>query len=269
MRDAGPAADEVAARAEAAWARRETDPVALDQAISLWEEVALRSADPSLPLLDAARARRLRIERARRGPDPDSASLAADAQVCAADAHRSWGAQFPTAAAQLDGRHEAAEVYAQVGAAAAEALYLDAVCSAAWARQQGFTPLIERRAELIAALQRVAQVAAELDGGGAERELGTLLAALPAYAGGDLLEARRHLDLAIARAPRDGRNNLALARTVAVKSQDRALFEQQLALAAKGDDPVAAAEAAALLPREDDLFGPAEAAQPIPGGSQK
>ena len=140
----------------------------------------------------------------------------------------------------LDGKHEAAEVYAQVGAAAAEALYLDAVCGAAWARQQGFTPLIERRAELTAALQRVAQLAPELDGVGAERELGTLLAALPAYAGGDLLEARKHLDAAVARAPGDARNHLAMARTVAVKSQDRTLFEKELALAAKGDDALSA-----------------------------
>ena len=96
-RDAGPAIDDTAARAEAAWARREADPVALDQAISLWEEVALRSADPSLPLLDAARARRMRIERAQRGPDPDAAGLSADAQACAADAHRSWGARTAVA----------------------------------------------------------------------------------------------------------------------------------------------------------------------------
>jgi TRAP transporter T-component len=116
--------------------------------------------------------------------------------------------------------------------------------------------LIERRADLTAALQRVAQLAADLDGGGAERELGMLLAALPSYAGGDLAEARRHLDAAIARAPREGRNNLALARTVAVKAQDRALFEQQLALVKKGDDALAAADADALLQREDDLFGP-------------
>ena len=81
---------------------------------------------------------------------------------------------------------------------------------------------------------------------------------LPAYAGGDLLEARKHLDAAVARAPGDARNHLALARTVAVKSQDRALFEKELALAAKGDDAISAADARALLSREEDLFGPVE-----------
>ena len=267
--DAGVRKDDAAARAEAAWARREVDPAALDQAISLWEEAALAGADPAAPLLDAARGRRERIERARRGPEPEAMGIAADAQVCAADAHRSWAAQFPAAAAQLDGTHAAAEVYLLVGAPAAEALYLEAVCAAAWARMQGFTQLIERRVELTGSFQRVAQLAPELDGAGAEREQGTLLAALPSYAGGDLPEARRHLDAAVQRAPQDPRNHLALARTVAVKAQDRALFEQQLAILAKGDDPVAAADAAALLQGEDELFGSAEAAQPVPGGTQR
>jgi hypothetical protein len=262
-------AGDPAARAEAAWARREADPAALDRAISLWEEAALRSADPTAPLLDAARARRARIARLERKPEPDSTAIAADAQACAADAHRSWAAQFPTAAAQLDGKHAAAEVYAQIGAAGAEALYLEAVCSATWARMQGFTPLIERRGELTAALSRVAQFAPELDGAGAEREMGTLAAALPSYAGGDLAEARRLLVAAVQRAPQDSRNRLALARTVAVKAQDRALFEQQLGLLAKGDDAIAAADAAALLSREDELFGPSEAAQPVPGGTHR
>lgn len=269
LADAAVRKDAKVARAEAAWARRAADPAALDQAIELWEDAALTSADPAAPLLEAARARRERIERARRGPSPEAALIAADAQVCAADAHRSWAAQFPAAAAQLDGTREAAAVYQQIGATAAEALYLEAVCAAAWARMQGFTQLIERRLELTASFQRVAALLPELDGAGAEREQGTLFAALPSYAGGDLAEARRHLDFAVQRAPQDPRNHLALARTVAVKAQDRALFEQQLALLVHGDDPLPAAEAAALLQREDELFGPAEAAQPVPGGTQR
>lgn len=244
-------------------------PADIDRGIAWNEDVALRTADPGPLLEGAAFLRRVRVDAALRSPEPDTAAIAADAQACAADAHRSWAAQFPTAAAQLDGKHTAAEVYAQIGASGARALYLEAVCGATWARMQGFTPLIERRSELTAALSRVAQLAPELDGAGAEREMGTLAAALPSYAGGDLAEAGRHLEAAVQRAPRDSRNRLALARTVAVKAQDRALFEQQLGLVAKGDDPIAAADAAALLSREDDLFGPSEAAQPVPGGTQR
>jgi hypothetical protein len=257
-RDAGPPPDDSAARAGAAWARRETDPRALDQAILLWENAALHAADPSDSLLDGARARRARIARAQRAADPDGTAISQDALACAADAHRSWAGQFPGAAAQLDGTHSAAEVYAQVGGPAVEALYLEAVCSAVWARMQGFTPLIERRIELMAAFERAIQIAPELDGAGPERELGALLAALPTYAGGDLAEARKRLESAVQRAPLDPRNHLVLARTVAVKAQDRALFEKELAIVKKGSDAHAAAEADALLQREEDLFGPRE-----------
>jgi hypothetical protein len=234
------------------------------------ENLALRSVDAAEPLLRAARARRARLDQELRAADPEALEIAArEALACAADAHRSWTGQFPAAAAQLDGTRPAAEIYAQVGAPAAEALYLEAVCSGAWARTQGFTPLIDRRDELFEALKRAAQLAPDLDGAGAERELGALLAALPSYAGGDLAEARKYLMTAVQRAPQDARNRLALARTVAVKAQDRALFEEQLQAVAKGKDAAAAAEAAALLSREEELFGPAQAAQPTPGGTQK
>jgi len=210
--------------------------------------------------LDAARARRLRIVQAEQDPDPDTAAISADAQTCAADARRSWAAQFPEAAAASD----TGRAMQLIWAPGAEALYLEAVCTATWARMQGFTPLIERRDELVSAFERVAQLAPGLDGAGADRELGALYAALPSYAGGDLEEARRHLLDAVLRAPDDARNHLVLARTVAVKAQDRSLFREHLMAAAESADPVAAAQARALLQREDELFGPAEAAQPIP-----
>jgi len=212
--------------------------------------------------LAAARARRLRIAQEERLPDPDTAAIAAEAQACAADARRSWAEQFPEAAAQ--------RARGRVGAAGAEALYLEAVCSATSARMQGFTPLIDYKGELIAAFRRVAELTPDLDGAGAERELGALQAALPTYAGGDLEEAREHLLAAVRRAPQDPRNHLVLARTVAVKAQDRALFKEHLEIARACGDEQAARDADALLQREDELFGPrGEAAQPIPGGPHR
>src|SRR5206468_1230559 len=93
--------------------------------------------------LMAARARRLRIAQAELLPDPDTAAIAGEAQACAAEARRSWAEQFPEAAAQ--------RARERVGAAGAEALYLEAVCSATSARMQGFTPLIDYKGDLIAA----------------------------------------------------------------------------------------------------------------------
>jgi hypothetical protein len=262
--DAG--APDPLAEADALFARGAVGP-----AIAACEEAALYSQAPSPFLVRAAGARRQRVAAALASADPASSlsAVAEDAEACAADAHRAWSAQFPTAAAQIDGAQPLAGAYAQVGPSGAEALYLEAVCSAQWARTQGFTQLVERRLELAAELQRAAELAPALDSAGPDRELGALYAALPSYAGGDLALARHYFEAAGARAPGAAANHLDFARSVAVKAQDRQLFETQLRLAAASIEPGAAVRAAELLSREDDLFGPAEAAQPTPGGVQK
>jgi hypothetical protein len=259
------AADGGGVAAAIAQAEASADP---DRRIQILEDASLTVAEPAELLLRAARARKQRLESAPFAAQPEAvADVARDAKACAADAHRSWAQRYPAAAAELDSGRPAAAVYAQI--ADAEPLYLEAVCAAAWARTQGFTQLVERRAELGAGLRRAAALAPGLDAAGPQRELGRLLAALPTYAGGDLAEARLSFEAAIARAPQAAVNRLAYARSVGVKAQDRSLFEAQLKAVAGGDDKLAAAEAAELLSREDDLFGPAQAAQPVPGGHQR
>jgi hypothetical protein len=260
--DAGIAAPSLADEAQAAWDRRASDPGALDRSISLWEQAALESANPSSALLSAARARRERLERSVQTAHEVSRAEVADAEACAAEGHRSWAALFPQATGQV-------VQFVQIEQAGAEALYLEAVCTSAWARMQGFSLLIDRRTQLMGALTRVSELSPRLDGAGAERELGALLAALPSYAGGNLREARAHFDTAIRLAPQEPRNHMLLARTVAVKSQDRALFENELRTAIESDEPAVSAQARELLLRADDLFDPAEAAQPTPGGPSK
>ena len=256
------------ARAAAAWERKE-DPGAIDEAIRLWEEAAAQPPVPAEALTAAARARRLRFERAGLAAADGLHETARDANACADDARRAWAALEPDAAAALAAGQQLGEVLARIGARAAEPLYLEAVCTAAWARAQGFTPLIERRGELKQMLARVAQLAPDLDEAGAERELGKLYSALPAYAGGDLREARAHFEAALARTPSSARTRIVFARTVGVKAQDRGLFEAQLQAATATEDSALAEQAKELLAREDELFGPAEAAQPIPGGPTK
>jgi len=250
------------ARAAAAWERRE-EAGALDDAIRFWEEAAMQPPAAEA-LTSAARARRLRIDRSGMSSD-GLHETARDASACADDARRAWLLLEPDAGAALGEGQPLGQVLARIGPQAVEPLYLEAVCTAAWARAQGFTPLIERRGELKQMLTRVAQLAPDLDEAGAERELGKLYAALPAYAGGDLRESRAHFEAALARVPSSARTRIVFARTVGVKAQDRGLFEAQLEAASAGESALAS-EARELLAREDELFGPAEAAQPIPGG---
>lgn len=225
-------------------------------------------------LLAKASAEWARIDRAPLPPPEALQDLARDARACAEDARAAWIALQPEAA-EIAERGPTrlgtvtpalSQVLARADAAAAEPIYLFAGCTSAWARAQGFTPLIDERDELRQMLSRVSQLAPDLDEAGAERELGKLFAALPAYAGGDLQQARSHFEAALQRVPDSVRTRIAFARSVAVKAQDRALFLTQLQAAASSSDAPGAAEARDLLARENELFGPAEAAQPIPGG---
>jgi tetratricopeptide (TPR) repeat protein len=239
------------ARAEQEWQKGNRD-----EAIRLWEDSAPHLPDAPAVWLRAARARRAILDSAEIvRPEAET-----DAHACAADARKSWSIRFPAAAAAAT----RAEAVQAIGSAGAEALYLEAVCEAAAARARGYTPLVERRVELAESLRRASELAADVDECGPDRELGRLLAALPASVGGDLRQAKERLQAAIARCPHSVRNHVAYARTVAVKEQDRPGFEAQLheALRLAPDDP----DATDLLARETELFGPAEAAQPIPGG---
>jgi tetratricopeptide (TPR) repeat protein len=234
---------------------RDGDTASLAEAASLWEQAALETPHPEVPLLSAAQAWRERAQR----PDAALDDVQGDAGACGADAERGLEALDPQAH-----KGSRSEAIARVGPAGVELLYVGAVCKGLLARARGFTQLVEAQKDLAEALERVAQLAPDLDDAGAERELGRLYAALPSASGGDLAEARRHFDAAVERAPGSVRNRVAYATSIAVKAQDRALFEAQLraALEAHPDD----AEARELLSREDELFGPAEAAQPVPGG---
>ena len=251
----GAAERDLLARAEAAAARG-----SMDEAARAWEEAATRSAGPAPALVRAARARRglaeqHAIQASDRGAPVGQAleSAAREAQVCADDARQAWAWTAPEAAAASRQGRPPADFLALVGQPAAEALYLDAVCAALWARSRGITPLLERNVELRAYLERTAQLAPQLDEAGPDRELGWLLAALPAYAGGDLDAARRHFEKALARAPAP-RTRLLYAGSVAVKAQDRALFEAQLRPVVDGKGELAD-KARALLQRADELFG--------------
>ncbi|MFL5406305.1 MAG: TRAP transporter TatT component family protein [Myxococcales bacterium] len=234
---------------------RDGDTASLGEAARLWEQAALEAPRPEVPLLSAAQAWRERAQR----PDAAADDVQRDAESCGADARRGLEAVDPGAP-----KGSRSEAIARVGPAGVELLYVGAVCEGLLARSRGFTQLVEAQKDVAEALERVAQLAPDLDDAGAERELGRLYAALPSASGGDLAAARRHFDAAVERAPRSVRNRIAYATSIAVKAQDRALFEAQLraALDAHPDN----AEAREILSREDELFGPAEAAQPIPGG---
>lgn len=259
------------ARAKAAFEAREL-PGHAEESGQAYEELAARSDAPVDALLNAARARRFAAEAlarrslqaakdalpGARGAELSSAA-AREAQACAADARKAWTQAAPKSAAAFEQDPSLASL-AEVPASAAEPLLLDGVCTALWARTRGFVALAERRDELKAVFTRVGALDPRLDDAAADRHLGALLAQLPAYAGGDLREAKAHFERALSLAPGSSATRVLYARTVAVKQLDRALFDRLLAeaqkLPARGiEDRAAQAEALELSQRADALFG--------------
>jgi len=264
---------EARTRAQLERALAEEDLAALEPLLRAAEEQAPASSDASGLWLLVARGWRLRADAlaGHKSQAPleaasgDSASdllarLSREASACAAAAHHAWSALLPGAAAAIDAGQSPDAALAAAPAPAAEPLYLDALCSAAWARAQGFTFFVEQRSLLGAELARAAALSPRLDDAGPERELGRLFAALPGYAGGDLAQARSHFEAAIAAAPAALWNRVLYARSLAIKAQDRALFTRLLgevleSPASGANDRAAQDEARSLLERADDLFG--------------
>ena len=265
-RDLWAKAEAALVRVNAAGASDEAARASAEEAAHAFETAAAASSSPGPAWLRAARVRKASAETAgvraaavRGGPAaPFLEAAAREAQVCADDARRAWKLAAPEASLAAQAGKPSTDVAALVSEAAAEPFYLEAVCAGIWARAQGVTPLLERAAELRAALARVAALAPELDEAGPDRELGRLLAAIPAYAGGELDSAKAHFERALKIAP-VARTRVAYAEGVAVKIQDRKLFQDQLALVvASADDKSAIADKArALLQRIDELFGKA------------
>ena len=254
------------------------DAVSLEPLARAAESLAPSNGESGQLWLLAARARRLRVDRFDAAASASDGAvsaelpsaemlraLSAEARACAADARQAWSALAPDVAAKLAaGARPSAALALTSDPAAAEPLYLDALCSASAARAQGFTFFVDHRELAFAEMERASALAPSLDGGGPDRELARLLATLPASAGGDLAAARARFESAIARAPQSLWTRVLYARTLAVKLQDRPLFTQLLqgALAQPADDArakAAQAEARALLTRGDDLFGVATA----------
>ena len=71
--------------------------------------------------------------------------------------------------------------------------------------------------------------------GATGRYYGAYYSALPSFAGQDLERSRKEFDTVIAKHPDHFGNRVLLAEYWAVKSQDRALFEEQLNMVLNGD----------------------------------
>lgn len=147
---------------------------------------------------------------------------------------------------------------------AVPALYWRSANLGKWASAQGFATLLSYKDEIRAVMTRCLALDANYFYGAPHRYFGAFFARAPAYAGGDLNKSKEHFEASIAIEPRYFATHVLFASDYAQKSQNRAIFDEQLNLVINGDAqamPDVAAEnlveqrkARELMARADELF---------------
>jgi hypothetical protein len=218
--------------------------------------LAAPAADPSADLREA-RAQALRAQ-----AEPASAEEAWLLSMRAAE--RALRLLAPAWAAAVDRGEDAGRAARLVEAPGAEALYWLALGTMGLARQRGFAAILMADDTARESMERAAALDERIDGAGPRRALGAWLAVLPSAGGGGASRARAAFARARELAPRDQRNRVAEAETLAVLLQDRALFERLLsevlafdpasAPELRAENELARRRAGELRARADRLF---------------
>lgn len=120
------------------------------------------------------------------------------------------------------------EAVSVLEANAVPALYWRSSNLGKWASADGFATLLSYKDEIRAVMQRCLELDAEYYYYGPDRYFGVFYGRAPSFAGGDLERSREHFEASLAQQPNYFATHVLMAQDFAVKSQDRALFEEQL-----------------------------------------
>ncbi len=260
--DAGTPVD-LDAQARAAWAGR-TERASLGRAIDCWLRFSeSRPADPA-PLLALSRAYVTLAAYHLRAP-ADIAQRADALERAIDTAERALLASSPAFSAAVKRGVSIEEAVKSVEVDQIEALAVYGTSLAHYGVDKGFTALLMYRGRLLAAMQRVLEVAPKTEYAAADRELGAFFARVPGFAGGDLARARSHFDKALELAPEALATKLRYAETYATEAKNRDLFVRLLAEVKAADagaaeiapDNIMVKRRADLLAASiDELFAP-------------
>lgn len=143
-------------------------------------------------------------------------------------------------------------------------LYWRASALGKWATAKGFATLLSYKDEIKDVMQICLDKDPEYFYSGPDRYFGVFYARAPSFAGGDLAKSREHFDKSVAKQPNYFGTHVLMAEDLAVKAQDRKLFDEHIDYVLKGD-PASIAELAPenkieqkkaelLKKQADDLF---------------
>ncbi|MCS6797154.1 MAG: TRAP transporter TatT component family protein [Myxococcota bacterium] len=179
-------------------------------------------------------------------------------------AERSLVALSPDFAERMRAGARIEEAISVLDARAIPALYWRSTNMGKWALLEGFATVLAHKDEVRAIMARILEMDANFFYAAAHRYFGALYARLPAFAGGDLERSRQHFEASLRAFPNYFPTRVLYAEYYAVKSQNRALFTEQLQYVINGDvnampevvpeNTVEQRRARALLARADELF---------------
>ena len=152
-------------------------------------------------------------------------------------------------------------------ASAVPGLYWRASNLGKWASADGFATLLSYKDEIRAVMARCLELDREYYYWGPDRYFGVFYGRAPSFAGGDVARSREHFETSVRHAPHYFATRVLMAQDYAVKAQDRATFDEELAYVLEHDPeeggPDIAPEnrceqrkARELLARADELFEP-------------
>jgi tetratricopeptide (TPR) repeat protein len=141
---------------------------------------------------------------------------------------RSLVALSPDFAQRMRAGTRIEEAVAVLDARAVPALYWRSTNMGKWGIAKGFATILSYKDEIRAIMARCLELDATYYYYGPHRYFGAFYARVPAFAGGDLERSREHFESALEGAPGNLATRSLMAEHYAVKSQNRALFDEQL-----------------------------------------
>lgn len=222
--------------AEAAWLERDSE-AKLREAISLWEKV-LESEPKNVEVWGKlARAVYFLADGHIRfhGSDSSEEEMLATFEKSVTAAERGLLALSEPFAAQMREGAKIEEAAKTLDKAGVPLLYWRASSLGKWASAKGFATLLSHKDEIRDIMQVCLDKDPEYFYRGPNRYFGVFYARAPSFAGGDLAKSKENFDKSLAAHPNYFGSHTLMAEDLAVKAQDRKMFDEHLEYVLKGD----------------------------------
>jgi hypothetical protein len=213
-----------AAEGDRLWLAR-ADKSSLEGAIASWTRALAAAPNDAALLVKLARARYFLADGCLRD---DQAAYLASLEQGVAFAERALSASSAAFAAAVKDGDPVSEAVELVGAEGVPALYWYATNLGKWSKATSFTVMLANKDTYRAAMERCLALDPAYFHGGPDRYFGAFYAVAPSFAGGDLGKSEQHFHRALAAAPAYLATKVLMAENLAVKRQDRALYERLL-----------------------------------------